>query len=285
LAKDKTLDYMFWFAGKLVRDNKIELNCDDTGLLYGATVFTTVRIYRQSLKHPLTNWHKHYDRLSQTIKKYEWQQPDRERIELGLEKLIAHFPVLRVAIFADGRELIIGRNLPINLFAQQREGVTAWLAKDKLYRRSLAEYKTGNYLGAILALQQAKKQGARESILIDDRQNWLETSTGNLWGWRDNCWWTPRAGNILSGIARSHLIEYLQQQNILVKENDWTLDFVVGLEAIAYSNCVVEIMPIQIVTNWQDSNSSETLYGDVPQYSQQSAQHPQLIALRAAFKD
>jgi 4-amino-4-deoxychorismate lyase len=276
---------MFWFAGKLVRDNKIELDCDDGGLLYGATVFTTVRIYRQSLKHPLTNWCKHYDRLSQTIKKYEWQQPDRERIELGLKQLIVHFPVLRVAIFADGRELITGRDLPVDLLAQQREGITAWIAEDRIYRRSLAEYKTGNYLGAILALQQAKKQGARESILIDDRRNWLETSTGNLWGWRDNCWWTPHTGNILSGIARSHLLEYLKRQNIPVKENNWTPDFVIGLEAIAYSNCVVEIMPIQIVINWQDSASLAVSQEDFRQYSRRSAQHPQLIALKAAFKD
>jgi 4-amino-4-deoxychorismate lyase len=154
-----------------------------------------------------------------------------------------------------------------------------------MYHRSLAEYKTGNYLGAILALQQAKKQGARESILIDDRQNWLETSTGNLWGWRDNCWWTPRTGGILSGIARSHLLEYLKARNIPVRENNWTPDFIIGLEAIAYSNCVVEIMPIQTVINLQDSNSLEESRGNFRQYSRRSAQHPQLVALKAAFKD
>jgi 4-amino-4-deoxychorismate lyase len=265
---------MFWYAGNLLETNKIELDCDNIGLLYGATVFTTVRVYQKSLNHPLTNWQKHRDRLFNSIQKYDWQQPDWKRIKLGVEKIILSFPVIRIAIFPDGRELIIGRNLPPDLTEKQQQGITAWLAEDSLYKRSLAEYKTGNYLGAFLALQQAQKQGAKEAILLDDRQNWLETSTGNLWGWKDNCWWTPKVRSILPGIARSHFIEYLQKQNVPVLENDWTPDFIVGLEAIAYSNCVVEIIPIQTIT------SSIYSYN----YSVLSAQHPELLKLRLAFQ-
>jgi 4-amino-4-deoxychorismate lyase len=264
---------MFWFAGNLIKTNKIELDCDEIGLLYGATVFTTLRVYQESLNCPLTNWQKHRDRLDNTIQKYAWQQPDWERIILGIDKLIVFFSVIRIAIFPDGRELIIGRNLPPDLQEKQQQGITAWLAEDSLYKRSLAEDKTGNYLGAILALQQAQKQGAKEAILLDDQQTWLETSTGNLWGWKDNCWWTPKVNHILPGIARSHLIEYLYQQNITVVENDWTPDFIIDLEVIAYSNCVVEIIPIQTIISSVSSRDRLTL----------SAQHPQLFKLGLAW--
>jgi 4-amino-4-deoxychorismate lyase len=245
---------MFWYDGKLIEKDSFELNIYEPGLLYGATVFTTLRVYQQSLTHPLTHWQAHCDRLDQSLQAFGWQLPHWQRLQQGAELLLPHFPVLRIAIFPDGREWIIGRNLPADLSQRQQQGITAWVAEDSLFRRDLANYKTGNYLGAWLSLQQAQKRGATEAILIDSEGNWLETSTGNLWGWRDNCWWTPSLEvGILPGIARSQLLHWLVNQNIPVKENLWTPDFVKGLEAIAYSNCVVEVIPLHTVT--QRSNN------------------------------
>ena len=46
-------------------------------------------------------------------------------------------------------------------------------------------HKTGNYLACWLAKNAgAKKVGAQEAILTSDQGEWLETSTGNLWGWK-----------------------------------------------------------------------------------------------------
>ena len=84
----------------------------------------------------------------------------------------------------DGREWITGRYLPGDLATRQQQGIVGWLADVPIYQRCLASHKTGNYLGAWLALQQTQKYGAREAILIDESGNWLETSTGNLWGWK-----------------------------------------------------------------------------------------------------
>lgn len=234
---------MYWYNGKLCQQDTLQLDINEPGLLYGATVFTTMRVYDRSLTHPLTNWKAHCDRLKHSLITFNWQQPNWQRLEKGAETLLS-FPVLRITIFPDGRELIIGRNLPSDL-TQRQQGVTAWVASEPLFRRDIATYKTGNYLGAYLALQKANKLGAKEAILIDANGNWLETSTGNLWGWRDGCWYTPTlACSILPGIARSQLLNYLRNNNIPVRENIWTPEFIRGLQALAYSNCVVEIVPI-----------------------------------------
>jgi len=37
---------------------------------------------------------------------------------------------------------------------------------------------------------------------MDESGNWLETSTGNLWG---GGWWTPLAAEIAPGVVRSQL--------------------------------------------------------------------------------
>ena len=244
---------MFWYDGKLVDREQIQLNIDEPGLCYGATVFTTMRVYDRSLDHPLTNWYAHSDRLYKAIKAFDWQQPDWQRLQQGAKLMLA-FPVLRMTVFPDGKEWITGRNLPENLKQRQTEGITAWVATD-FYSRSLAEYKTGNYLTPYLARKRSLALGASEAILGDRSGNWLETSTGSLWGWRDGCWYTPSLNsNILPGIARSHLLRYFRDR-FLVRENIWTLEFVSTLQALYYSNCVVELVPIFTVIDGQKRSS------------------------------
>jgi 4-amino-4-deoxychorismate lyase len=132
-------------------------------------------------------------------------------VRQGAEHLLKDYPVLRITCLPDGRELVTGRSLPPDLETMQTQGVAAWVARGEMYRRSQPAYKTGNYLGAWLALQAAQGQGAREAILLDAQGQWLETSTGNLWGWANSHWHTPGLGaGLLSGIVRSHLIEHFE---------------------------------------------------------------------------
>ena len=239
---------MYWYNGSIVNALTIELMVNDPGLIYGANIFTTMRVHQQSLQHPLTSWQAHCDRLKQSASDFAWQQPNWQSLAQGAKIIAQRFPVLRIAIFADGRELITGRNLPEDLHQRQTAGITAWLATGEIYRRSLAQYKTGNYLGAYLARCQALKFKAQEAILSDRAGNWLETSTGNLWGKKADCWYTPSlSSGILPGIARSRLLNHLQTHGILVIENIWTEEFVHSLDHVCYSNCLVKLVPIKEV--------------------------------------
>lgn len=161
--------------------------------------------------------------------------------------MAASFPVLRITIFPDGREWITGRKLPPDLLDKQKNGVTCVVADAELYR-SLPQHKTGNYLVPWLAKLHAQQLTAQEAILVDAGGNWLETTTGNLLGWGNGCWWTPPLANlILPGIMRMQIIKLLRNQQQPVKEEPWTVGLVKGLEAIAYTNSVVEIIPIHTV--------------------------------------
>ncbi|MEM8830769.1 MAG: aminotransferase class IV [Cyanobacteria bacterium P01_G01_bin.19] len=239
---------MYWYDGKQIDSGTIELSVNAPGLCYGATIFTTMRVHNRSLNDSLTYWQAHCDRLKLSIQAFDWQQPDWNRLKKGASVLSARFPVLRMTIFPDGKEWITGRNLPSDLTSRQSAGIVAWVAAADLFQRKLASHKTGNYLSAYLARNQAISHQAQEAILTDPQGNWLETSTGNLWGWQKDCWYTPLLdGNALPGIQRSHLLGYLQKNNIPVQENVWTPEFVAQLEAISYSNCVVELVPIRQV--------------------------------------
>ncbi len=238
----------YWYDGQLFIEDKICLSIDDPGLKYGATVFTTLRIYQQSLDHPLTQWKPHCHRLQTSLQQFGWCLPNWQKIAQGANNLIETYPVLRITIFPDGKEWITGRFLAKNLLKFQQEGVKGWLANDPLFQRSLKAHKTGNYLGSYLALQKAKTLGFQEAILIDSEHNWLETSTGNLWGWKEGTWYTPELdGEILPGIGRWQLINWLRQQNIKFEENQWTPSWVKSLEIVAYTNSVVEVIPFSCI--------------------------------------
>jgi 4-amino-4-deoxychorismate lyase len=241
---------LFWYNGQLIQGSTLEIAIDDPGLLYGATVFTTLRVYRQSLEHPLTNWKAHCDRVLSSLQTLGWMLPDWQRLRDGAQLLSASYPVLRITIFPDGREWITGRLLPSDLIQRQQQGITAWLADAPEYHRSLPAHKTGNYLTAWLAQQAARQRGAAEAILVGINGSWLETSTGNLWGWQDGCWWTPPlTAGILPGVARSQLISWLKTQNNIVQEIAWDAKRVLEFEAIAYTNSVVEVVPIHTILN------------------------------------
>ena len=244
---------MYWYCGESIESQIINLDISDPGLLYGATVFTTFRtdglvgLETRLLQEVGFLIDLHCDRLLLSIEDLGWSQPDWLRVRSGVECLTSEFPVLRITIFPDGRELITGRELPPNLATWQKEGVTVIIA-DRQLTRSIPQHKTGNYLAPWLALQQARNQNIQEAILINSRGDWLETTTGNLWGYRDGCWYTPplNAG-ILPGIARSQIMDLLQRENKSVCEIDWDREWVGSLDSIGYSNSVIHLIPINTV--------------------------------------
>ncbi|MGB2924971.1 MAG: aminotransferase class IV [Limnothrix sp.] len=235
----------YWYAGKWVEGDQISLSIFDPSFLFGATIFTTLRVYGQSLTDPRTLWQRHGDRLRNTVTKMGWPEPNWSSVTDGAKRVAADYPVVRITLLSDGRELILGRALPPQLAEKQQQGIKVWLAGDRRYSRSLADFKTGNYLGAWQAMQQAKQQGADEAILLNENGIWLETTTGNLWGFTAGKWYTPpaSAGDILPGVMRAHLLEQLQQSGEIVREKLWDAALVKQFEAIAYSNSVVGVIP------------------------------------------
>ncbi|MBV5259540.1 aminotransferase [Synechococcus moorigangaii CMS01] len=235
----------YWYAGAWYDGDDLSLQVNDPSFLFGATLFTTMRVHNGRLDDPRTLWSRHGDRLRHSLEALQWASPDWDRIEQGAAKLASLAPVVRVTILSDGRELILGRPLPAQLAQHQQQGVIGWFAQNPQYQRPQADFKTGNYLSAWQARQRAIALGAEEAILCDVTGRWLETATGNLWGWKQGSWYTPPLGGILPGVMRSHLIQQLNQAQIPVRESPWTADLVEDFEAIAYSNSVVGVIPFR----------------------------------------
>ena len=271
----------FWYSGNLYEAGEIgsqpSVPLDGVGLRFGATVFTTLRIYREDLHHPLTQWAGHCDRLTRSVQQFGWTLPNWARIYQGCEQLKSRYPILRITLFPDGREWIIGRALPPQLSVQQQPGVTCWVAPPD-YARSMPAHKTGNYLACWLAQQQAQRYGARDAILTNAQGEWLETATGNLWGWAEGQWWTPVSDQCLPGLMRSQLMQVLAATGEKVGCQLWTKERVMGFEAIAYSNCAVQLLPIHTILN------GATTLKYSPQHASIRALQAQIADLEAAVR-
>ncbi|MEM6838437.1 MAG: aminotransferase class IV [Cyanobacteria bacterium P01_C01_bin.120] len=238
----------YWHDGQLCQGDGLVLSCQEPGWLFGATVFTTLRVYGQSLDHPWTAWRAHIHRTERSLQAFQWCSPDWERVRQGADLLAQRYPVLRVTIFPDGRELVTGRSLPADLLTRQDQGITAWVADSDTYNRALPAHKTGNYLSCWLALQAAQRNAAQEAILTNEQGHWLETSTGSLWGWADGQWWTPPlAAGILPGVMRSRVIQGLQVCQQILQITPWTSAQVAHFSYLAYTNSLVEVVPIHTV--------------------------------------
>ena len=254
MSESPAQPFSYWYAGQLMQSATLTLPVQDPGLLYGATVFTTLRVYDHNLDHPWTAWQAHLDRTARSLQAFHWAMPDWSRIRQGAEGLAQTYPVVGVTLFADGRELVLGRSLPAHLEALQKDGAIAWVADSAEYGRSLPGHKTGNYLGCWLALQAAQRVQAQEAILINESGHWLETSTGNLWGWGAGQWWTPPLGvGILPGVLRSRLLQGLQAQGQTVMMTPWTPEQVQQFSFLAYTNSVFEVIPVHTVLQGDSS--------------------------------
>lgn len=237
-----------WYTGRPLLEPTLSVRLEDPGFLYGATLFTTLRVYGADLGDSRTAWPAHRARLQASVADLGWTPPDWDAVTAGLHTLRPHWPVLRVTLFPDGRELILGRPLPPDLATQQQTGILAWVVPHTPFHRWCPEHKTGNYLGAWLARQEAARHAAQEAILTDSAGRWLETGTGTLWGWGRGQWWTPPlTGEQLPGIARQRLIEQLRALGESIQETPWTPDVPESLDCLAYSNSVVGVLPIHTV--------------------------------------
>ncbi len=244
----------YWYQGQWSNATTLPIAYDDPGLLYGATIFTTCRVYEQSIDHPFTLWSAHQQRLTNSILAWGWTLPTWEQVIQGIRINLQHAPersIIRITIFPDGRELIFGRELPADLADRQQQGIVAKVMQG--FDRSLAAHKTGNYLAPWLAKQQAHP--ASEAILTDVNGHWLETSTGNLWGWDGENFYSPTIDS-LGGITRTHLVQWLQSQGKIVDEQPWDKNIIDRLVGLAYSNSVVQLVPIHTVV----LNNSERQY-------------------------
>ncbi|MBI9090992.1 MAG: aminotransferase class IV [Desulfobacterium sp.] len=108
--------------------------------------------------------------------------------------------------------------------------------------RFIPDAKTTNYIPGIMALENAKKQNAIESIYVDRHGNLLEGTTTNFWAFIDNKLVTPATG-MLPGITRKVILE-LADTEVEVEMRDIKKDEIRIMDEAFLTASNKEIVPV-----------------------------------------
>lgn len=118
---------------------------------------------------------------------------------------------------------------------------------------------TGHYVNSILASQEAKSKGYDEALLLDMNDHVAEGPGANFFVEKQGVLYTPKAGNILSGITRATVIEICNELGIEVVEKEIKPSEVHGADSAFFCGTAAEVIGIEaldkvrFIKSWNDT--------------------------------
>jgi branched-chain amino acid aminotransferase len=102
----------------------------------------------------------------------------------------------------------------------------------------------GNYVGGMLALEEAQANGADDALLLDQDGLVTETSGANVFVVRDGELQTPPLSSVLDGITRATTIELAGEAGLRVSERPLTRDEVYVADEMFLTGTASELTPV-----------------------------------------
>lgn len=228
--------------GQFVDERQAMVSVFDRSFQYGDGLFETLRV----CKGRPFRWDQHLQRLQQASKGLGLRLPFQPRqLKEAVDELLrlnrAREAVLRIALSrgvgrrgysprgADQPVLVVSSH-PV---APLRQSPRRWRLVTSSFRLNAADplsrWKTNNKLIQVLARREAESQGADEALLLNDRGEVCETSSGNVFWVEDDQLVTPPAGaGLLPGITRGVILELAPLLGVTVAERPAPLDTLRG---------------------------------------------------------
>jgi len=125
------------------------------------------------------------------------------------------------------------------------DGAKAILLPDERWLK--CNIKSLNLLGNVLAKQTAVEKGCFEAVMHRDGCI-TEGANSNVFAVKDNIIFTaPTDNKILAGITRATVIKLARENNLVVKEEAFTPDFLLAADEVFLTGTTTEVMPIVTV--------------------------------------
>jgi branched-chain amino acid aminotransferase len=247
---------------KLVNIDKACISVTDSGFLYGAGLFETMRSHN-GVVFALTD---HLDRLFASADVLSINNPyDREYITEAINK------VLRANKLTDARLRLTLTNGPMAESEEQRKSTLLITATKFLsyppeyYKKGVmvvlcpfkqnpidpaSGRKTTSYFSRMIALNLAHQKRAAEAIWFTLDNRLAEGCISNVFLVKDSVLYTPPINTpVLPGVARKTVCLLARQNSIKLTEKDLTIDDLLGADEIFLTNVIMQVMPITKVEN------------------------------------
>jgi branched-subunit amino acid aminotransferase/4-amino-4-deoxychorismate lyase len=254
-----------FFNGDLVSASEARLPFDDRAVLYGDSVFETVRVYRGT---PFRLW-RHLERLTDACRVLRLDNPwsDMEitaavAVVLEANGLLGTDARVRVTLTggpSTGPKGLARPGTPGLLVTAKpyepppeshyREGISLAISGIKRNTSSPAsQLKTANYLDSLLARQEAFDRGAHDAVMLTTAGNLAEATSSNLFMVKDGELLTPNVGcAFLPGITREAIVEIALENEIPCREVMEGVETLMGADEVFLTNSMVEVLPVRVV--------------------------------------
>jgi branched-chain amino acid aminotransferase len=253
-----------WIDGAPVRAADARVPVLDRGLLYGDSVYEVTRAFG-GVAFALA---EHLDRLERSAAGLLMRTPPRATIERAVAETLAAASVadayvrivvtrgageiaLDPAAADEPRLIVIVRPAKPPPPEAYRDGVEVAIVGHTRYAPGVPtstvdpQVKSGNYLGSVMAVAEARKRGAYEAILCDGVGRITEGSSSNFFlvrgGWVST---PPLSVGLLEGITRKKVMQILSAEGIRWAEQMlWPIDLHRADEAFMTSS-VRGVVPV-----------------------------------------
>ena len=242
---------------KLVDIDKASISVADSGFLYGAGLFETMRS-QNSVVFALRD---HLDRLFVSAEVLSINNPyDREYIANAITELLSANKL------TDARLRLTLTNGPMTESEEQRKSTLLITAAK--FRSYPPEYykngvlavlcpfkqnpidpasgrKTTSYFSRMIALNLAHQKRAAEAIWFTLDNRLAEGCISNVFLVKDSKLFTPPINTpVLPGVARKTVCRLARQNSIKLTEKHLTIDDLLGADEVFMTNVIMQVMPV-----------------------------------------
>lgn len=242
---------------KLVDVEQAHVPVTDSGFLYGAGLFETMR----SHNGVVFRLEDHLDRLFQSAaslsinhdhdKKYLTEAVDEllganELTEARLRLTLTNGPITETV--DQVRPTLLITASPLQLYPPEyyQTGVMVMLCP---YRQNptdpICGHKTTNYYPRLLALSLARQKQAAEALWFTTDNRLAEGCVSNVFLVKDSVLHTPPLGTpVLPGVARKAVCRIAERESIELIEKDLHISDVLEADEVFLTNVVMEVLPV-----------------------------------------
>jgi len=251
--------------GAVVGAEEAKVSVFDRGFLFGDSVYETMRTVRG---RPV-DLEAHLDRLERSAATIALPLPGRDQIEDAIaatlraaanEESSIRLVVTRgrgeiglaTDLAGEPSLIVIVRPLVLPDDALYQHGAKlAVVGVQRTPKRAVdPSIKSGNYLNNIMALAEARREGAHEAVMCDAHGRVAEGSTSNVFVIQGGVIVTPPIEvGLLPGITRSRVLALAAAAGIEVREHILTPDDLMGADEVFITSSIRGVLPIAEVSD------------------------------------
>ncbi|HEU5018458.1 MAG TPA: branched-chain amino acid transaminase [Pseudolabrys sp.] len=260
----ETAEYI-WIDGRVVAWNDARVHLISNTLHYGFGVFEGIRCYKTEKGPAVFRLREHLLRLQNSARVLGFTLPysiddlieatraiiKANRFEQCYIRPIAYIGEGGMGLAYDGCKVNVsiavwywGEYVGHGTLERGSRVKTSSYARHHINSNMTKAKACGNYMLFQMARTEAKREGYDEALLLDTNGHVAEGSVEHIFLVRDGRIVTPPLTHLLDGITRDTVIALAREQNLDVREELFSRDYVLTADEVFFAGTGAEITPV-----------------------------------------